>query len=94
MLIDRLINQNFFFENINSTFNLYNEINNCVKLKKYIHQKYYTYQQMKFMDLSRGFSSEESSIFTSSPYSSSKAASENIAQSYMKTFNLNICILR
>ena len=33
-------------------------------------------------------------IFTSSPYSASKASSENIAQFYLETYGLNICILR
>ena len=95
--VDRSIDKpkKFFFENINSTFNLYNEINNCVKLKK-IHSPKILHISTDevYGSIKSGFSSEESSIFTSSPYSSSKAASENIAQSYMKTFNLNICILR
>ena len=41
-----------------------------------------------------GSSIETSKIFTSSPYSGSKAASENFAQAYMETFNLDVCILR
>ena len=37
---------------------------------------------------------KNSMVYTSSPYSSSKASSESIAQSYSETFNINVCILR
>ena len=41
-----------------------------------------------------GIFTEETSYDPSSPYSASKAASENIAQAFLTTYNLKICILR
>ena len=95
--VDRSIDspKKFFLENINSTINFYNEINNLVKknvIKKpnIIHIS----TDEVYGSVKKGASKEKSMIFTSSPYSASKASSENIAQFYLETYGLNICILR
>ena len=95
--VDRSIDspKNFFFENVNSTINFYNEINNLVKKNKIkkpniIHIS----TDEVYGSVKEGESKENSKIFTSSPYSASKASSENIAQFYSETYDLNICILR
>ena len=75
--------------------NFYNEINNLVKKNKIrkpniIHIS----TDEVYGSVKKGESKENSKIFTSSPYSASKASSENIAQFYLETYGLNICILR
>ncbi len=95
--VDRSIDnpKNFYLGNINSTINFYNEINNLVKKNKIkkpniIHIS----TDEVYGSVKKGNTKENSKIFTSSPYSASKASSENIAQFYLETYGLNICILR
>ena len=83
--VDRSIDspKKFFLENINSTINFYNEINNLVKknvIKKpnIIHIS----TDEVYGSVKKGASKEKSMIFTSSPYSASKA-SRNIRFKYM-----------
>ena len=95
--VDRSIDdpKSFFQENINSTLEFYNEITELVKKGKInkpniIHIS----TDEVYGSIKNGRSKENSKIFSSSPYSASKASSENIAQFYMETYSLNICILR
>ncbi len=95
--VDRSIDdpKSFFQENINSTLEFYNEITKLVKKGKInkpniIHIS----TDEVYGSVKNGRSKENSKIFSSSPYSASKASSENIAQFYMETYSLNICILR
>ena len=85
----------FFSENINSTLTFYNLINDLLKSKKISSPKIIHISTDEVYGSNKtGFSKECAKTFTSSPYSASKAASENIAQSYSETYNLKICILR
>ena len=95
--VDRSIDRPklFFSENINSTLTLYDSISNLVKLKKISSPKIIHISTDEVYGSNKtGLSNENSKIFTSSPYSASKAASENIAQSYSETYSLKTCILR
>ena len=95
--VDRSIDEpkKFFLENVSSTLNFYDSIRKLVKEKKITKPKIiHISTDEVYGSVTKGFSNEKSKIYSSSPYSASKAASENIAQFYMETFNLNISILR
>lgn len=95
--VDRSIDspKKFFLNNINSNINLYDVVKNLVERKKIKKPKIiHISTDEVYGSVPFGSSEETSKIFTSSPYSGSKAASENFAQAYMETFNLKICILR
>ena len=47
---------------------------------------------MKYGDILKGRSSEKQSYNPSSPYAASKAASDQIINSYIKTYNLPIIV--
>jgi dTDP-glucose 4,6-dehydratase len=85
----------FFKENVNSTLILYKSIKNLLKKKKIKNPKIIHISTDEiYGSVKNGSFKENSRTFTSSPYSASKAASENIAQAFLTTFNLKICILR
>lgn len=95
--VDRSIDEpkKFFFENVSSTLNFYDTIRKLLKEEKIKQPKIiHISTDEVYGSVAKGLSNEKSKIFSSSPYSASKAASENIAQFYMKTFDLNISILR
>ena len=85
----------FFLDNIISNTNLYDSVKKLIDEKKIKKPKIiHISTDEVYGSVPHGFSNEKSKIFTSSPYSSSKAACENFAQAYMETFKLKICILR
>ena len=95
--VDRSIDtpKKFFLENTKSTIFFYDQIkslvvNRKIKSPNIIHIS----TDEVYGSVKKGSSKENSKIYTSSPYSASKASSENIAQFYTETFKLKICILR
>ena len=95
--VDRSIDspKKFFLNNITSNLNLYDVVKRLVEQKKIKMPKMiHVSTDEVYGSVPFGSSLETSKIFTSSPYSGSKAASENFAQAYMETFGLQICILR
>ena len=95
--VDRSIDapKKFFLKNVTSTLNFYDSIRELLKDKKIKRPKIiHVSTDEVYGSIKKGFSKEKSKIYSSSPYSASKAASENIAQFYMETYNLNISILR
>ena len=95
--VDRSIDspKKFFLNNITSNVNLYDVVKLLIVKKKIKKPKIiHISTDEVYGSVPFGSSLETSKIFTSSPYSGSKAASENFAQAYMETFNLDICILR
>ena len=95
--VDRSIKNpaSFFLENVKSTFILYNAINKLVVQKKIKSpQIIHVSTDEIYGSILKGSSKESSNTFTSSPYSASKASSENIAQAFMTTFGLSVCIIR
>lgn len=95
--VDRSIDtpKKFYLNNVISNANLYDVVKNLLEKKKIKKPKIiHISTDEVYGSVPFGSSIETSKIFTSSPYSGSKAASENFAQAYMETFNLDICILR
>lgn len=92
--VDRSIdNPKFFLENnILSAVNLFNSFRNLIKCKK--NSIFIQISTDEVFGSNRtGLSRETSSYRTSSPYSSSKASANLIAQSFIDTYGLNIKIL-
>lgn len=95
--VDRSISMpiKFFKENVNSTLTLYKNIKSLLEKKKIKNPKIIHISTDEiYGSVKKGSSNEKSKTFTSSPYSASKAASENIAQAFLTTFDLQVCILR
>ena len=95
--VDRSIDspRKFFLDNIISNTNFYDTVKTLVDKKKIKKPRIiHISTDEVYGSVPFGASVEQSKIFTSSPYSGSKAACENFAQAYMETFNLKICVLR
>ena len=95
--VDRSIDnpKKFFEENAISTLNLYSSILELTKKNKIpgpdiIHIS----TDEVYGSINKGSFKENSKLSPSSPYSASKAACDHIAESFLKTYNLKICILR
>lgn len=95
--VDRSIEspKKFFMENIKSSFSLYENIAVMVNKKKIKSPKIIHISTDEiYGSILNKCCDENYKTYTSSPYSASKASSENIAQSFINTFNLSISILR
>jgi dTDP-glucose 4,6-dehydratase len=95
--VDRSIDspKEFFKENAISTLNLYSSILELTKKNKIpspniIHIS----TDEVYGSIKKGSFKENSKLSPSSPYSASKAACDHIAESFLKTYDLKICILR
>ena len=95
--VDRSIDDpfNFFKKNINSTLTLYSSILELIKKKLFQMPKIIQISSDEvYGDIKNNFSSENSLLNPTSPYSSSKASSDLLAKSFMYTFNFKLSILR
>ena len=95
--VDRSIDspKKFFKENVLSTLNLYNSIVKLIKSKKiFIPNIIHISTDEVYGSIKKGSFKENSKLAPSSPYAASKAACDYIAESFLKTYNLKICILR
>jgi len=90
------------FRKNKKNYSFYNfNINNKKKLEKILLKKFNTIIHLaaeshvdRSIDNPKKFFKENSKLSPSSPYSASKAACDHIAESFLKTYNLKICILR
>ena len=85
--VDRSIDgpKNFIYSNILGTFNLLEIIRNNKKKIKLIHIS----TDEVYGDVTRGRSKEEDSYKPSSPYSASKASSDHLVSSYVRTYKID-----
>ena len=91
--VDRSIDgpKSFIHTNINGTFNLLEALRFLQK-KKIIPRLIHISTDEVYGDIKSGRSSESYSFKPSSPYSASKASSDHLIQSYVRTFKLNAVI--
>jgi dTDP-glucose 4,6-dehydratase len=95
--VDRSIDnpKKFFKENTISTLNLYSSILELTKKNKIPNPNIiYISTDEVYGSIKKGNFKENSKLSPSSPYSASKAACDHIAESFLKTYDLKICILR
>ena len=95
--VDKSIDNPFYFinENISSTTSFYSSILNLVKQKKIISPQIIHVSTDEVFGSIRYKNASENNIFMpSSPYSASKASSEHIAKTFLKTFGLKLSIIR
>ena len=91
--VDRSIDgpKSFIHTNINGTFNLLEALRFLQK-KKIIPRLIHISTDEVYGDIKSGRSNESYSFKPSSPYSASKASSDHLIQSYVRTFKLNAVI--
>jgi len=93
--VDRSIDVpgNFIYSNILGTFNILEQLRNYKKkVKKKIKLIHISTDEV-YGDLKKGGrSSEKSPYLPSSPYSASKASSDHLIKSYVRTYNINATI--
>ncbi len=93
--VDRSIDApgNFVYSNILGTFNILEQLRNYKKtVKKKIKLIHISTDEV-YGDLKKGErSSEKSPYLPSSPYSASKASSDHLIKSYVRTYNINAVI--
>ena len=93
--VDRSIDspENFIYSNILGTFNILEQLRNYKKkVKKKIKLIHISTDEV-YGDLKKGGrSSEKSPYLPSSPYSASKASSDHLIKSYVRTYNINATI--
>ena len=93
--VDRSIDSpgNFIYSNILGTFNILEQLRNYKKkVKKKIKLIHISTDEV-YGDLKKGGrSSEKSPYLPSSPYSASKASSDHLIKSYVRTYNINATI--
>ncbi len=91
--VDRSIDTpyNFIKNNVLSTFNFLEVFKNYYKKNKKIKMLHVSTDEV-YGDILKGRSSENQPYNPSSPYASSKAASDQIINSYIKTYNLPIIV--
>ena len=93
--VDRSIDvpENFIYSNILGTFNILEQLRNYKKkVKKKIKLIHISTDEV-YGDLKKGGrSSEKSPYLPSSPYSASKASSDHLIKSYVRTYNINAAI--
>ena len=93
--VDRSIDApgNFIYSNILGTFNILEQLRNYKKtVKKKIKLIHISTDEV-YGDLKKGErSSEKSPYLPSSPYSASKASSDHLIKSYVRTYNINATI--
>ena len=95
--VDRSIDnpKKFFEENAISTLNLYSSILELTKKNKISSPNIiHISTDEVYGSINKSSFKENSKLSPSSPYSASKAACDHIAESFLKTYNLKICILR
>ena len=95
--VDRSIDnpKKFFKENTISTLNLYNSILELTKKNKIPNPNIiHVSTDEVYGSIKKGSFKENSKLSPSSPYSASKAACDHIAESFLKTYALKICVLR
>ena len=95
--VDRSIDspKEFFKENAISTLNLYSSILELTKKNKIPNPNIiHISTDEVYGSIKKGSFQEDSKLSPSSPYSASKAACDHIAESFLKTYDLKICILR
>ncbi len=93
--VDRSIDvpKNFIYSNILGTFNILEQLRNYKKIVKKKIKLIHISTDEVYGDLKKGGrSSEKSPYLPSSPYSASKASSDHLIKSYVRTYNINATI--
>ncbi len=93
--VDRSIDvpENFIYSNILGTFNILEQLRNYKKIVKKKIKLIHISTDEVYGDLKKGGrSSEKSPYLPSSPYSASKASSDHLIKSYVRTYNINATI--
>ena len=93
--VDRSIDvpENFIYSNILGTFNILEQLRNYKKIVKRKIKLIHISTDEVYGDLKKGGrSSEKSPYLPSSPYSASKASSDHLIKSYVRTYNINATI--
>ena len=93
--VDRSIDApgNFIYSNILGTFNILEQLRNYKKIVKKKIKLIHISTDEVYGDLKKGGrSSEKSPYLPSSPYSASKASSDHLIKSYVRTYNINATI--
>ena len=87
--VDRSIDapKNFIYSNILSSFNLFENFRKYAKQNKKTKLIHISTDEV-YGDVLKGRSKEDSPYFPSSPYAASKASSDHLLYSYIKTFKL------
>lgn len=95
--VDRSIERPFEFikQNIISTTSLYSSIKELLKEEKILNPNIiHISTDEVFGSITKKSASESYTFFPNSPYSASKASTENIARSFVETYGLKISIVR
>jgi dTDP-glucose 4,6-dehydratase len=95
--VDRSIDnpKKFFKENTSSTLNLYSSIHELIKKNRIPNPNIiHVSTDEVYGSIKNGSFKESSKLSPGSPYSASKAACDHLAESFIKTYSLRICILR